>query len=201
MNGWEFFQIYSPIKTHFTTKYDIFKYHGKTKHFTHAQYEKLRGRGIYEMFATSCVSKRTAGKLVLANCAYRNNPNWIFEGKREAQECLIEWEKVQQSPLAVFTHDLKVINETTNSMSWDEITNNTRAGRLPPLLQLVVSNRIHSETVIILDHFRNIIDTWRDNIFGDPVGVDGVNKLCKYRPFISKQWSTDFQQRLEASIK
>lgn len=169
---------------HFTTTYDIFKYNGKCPRTDIESFNKIRGNHMYETYARHFVSAKEAGKLCLANFAYRD-PKWLYEGYPLAQECLLEWQKTMANINMIVEKDIRTLPPNPFVK--------TPKGNTPPVLQLYYANKISPETCILLDCSIPYIDRLHGELDSDPVAVQALTRLTKYRPFVTMKWTEQIQ--------
>jgi len=185
MEGMTFYRVYQPIRLHFTTeKYDVIKYNGKVPPVK--TYPK-----ILDSWATKFYDKKKAGRYCVANFIY-NKDDWIYHDKATADECFEEWTERQSFIASIFEEDLENVSELIKSgqiESWETLVNRTKGGRIAPLLQLLLHDRVRSESVVILDsyggHSVGILKRWEIEFGNDPLISSQLLKLTKYKPFVN----------------
>lgn len=200
MNGYEFNQVYLPLKYHFTSdRYDVFKYKGKCRGTDFDSYNKIKYKGLLETYARHCQSKQEAGRICVANFAYREE-QWLFAGYQEAHDCYLEWQKNRQSINIIIQNDYHVLSKAAEKIKWEDFYVRTPSGKLPPILQLYLAGRIHMETLILLGTHWGFIDLWSRELAQDPLAINTVVKLTKTRPFCNIEWTDKFQQLHEECV-
>jgi hypothetical protein len=180
MNGWEVFKIYEPIKLHFTTKYDVLKYNGKSKNITHDRYIQRNDKALFERISGK-INKSEVGHFCIANFIY-DSDDWLY--KDTMFDVYTKWKSVRESLTQNFTTDLKKLSEFKAKLgSWGSYINKTSSGRNSPLLQMYLHRFIKPESMIILDRITPFLDGWKDQYDHDPLAENEVFRLTKYRPF------------------
>jgi hypothetical protein len=97
----------------------------------------------------------------------------------EAEECYMNWLKIQQSLTYIFKNDVEsVIGESPDAMLI--VTD----GQHPKLLQSVMARDVTIETMAILNDILNFFPMWTRKINDDIIWPEWKRKIEKYIPFI-----------------
>jgi len=146
------YEMYSAIKLHFTSNYDFFKYHGKTK-------SSVKNREDMNMFIQSKNFKLSVGlakkiktedaiiEFLIANIL-KNNKIWLNDLlSDEAEDEWIKWKRTQNSLTYNFITDVKWI--LSNNLKFNSYLDATKG--VPPILEFLLHDKIKIETVVIID--------------------------------------------------
>tara|TARA_Y100000296_G_scaffold72235_1_gene88451 strand:- start:418 stop:999 length:582 start_codon:yes stop_codon:yes gene_type:complete len=175
MNEFDACQLYMALKLHFTTKYDYFKYNGKTK-LTVPQFNKrkdkyqfvrLARKYSYEEFVEYCCANLIRGK------------QWIGDFSKDN---LLEHQKVIQSLEYNYKNDLEKL--LTNCEKFD-ILFECGQGSHPRLLKQYLGKKISLETMVILDKILGYKTHWDKAISETYIWPDISKRLDKYSPFVN----------------
>ena len=156
MNEFDACQLYMALKLHFTTKYDYFKYNGKTK-LTVAQFNKRKDKYQFVRLAR----KYSQEELI--------EDNWL------------EHQKIIQSLEYNYKNDL--INLLTNGEKFD-ILFKCDQGSHPRLLKQYLGKKISLETMVILDKILQYKVNFDKSISETYIWPDISKRLEKYSPFL-----------------
>lgn len=171
---YDLYIYYLALKKHFTSDYDFFKYNGKIKASQDA-FENRRDKFFFYKLA-----KRSDAKdYILANIFI--DPNiWIGDILSETGENIYaNWKKVNQSLNYTFQQDINILDDDFDSNLL------TDDGQHPKLLKMYLSQKIHSETLIMINEVTNVFNYW-DKKLVDKILWPDIKKRCiKYRPFLS----------------
>ena len=174
MNEFDACQLYMALKLHFTTKYDYFKYNGKTK-FTVAQFNKRKDKYQFVRLAR----KYSQEELVEYFCANLiKGKQWIGDFSKDNW---LEHQKVIQSLEYTYKNDLE--NLLTNGQKFDIIFE-CGQGSHPRLLKQYLGKKISLETMVILDKVLSYRENFDKAISETYIWPDISKRLEKYSPFV-----------------
>jgi len=174
MNEFDACQLYMALKLHFTTKYDYFKYNGKTK-LTVPQFNKrkdkyqfvrLARKYSHDEFLEYCCANLIRGK------------QWIGDFSRDNW---LEHKRVIQSLEYNYKNDLEKL--LTNGEKFD-ILFECGQGSHPRLLKQYLGKKISLETMVILEKILQYKRHWDKAIKETYIWPDISNRLEKYAPFV-----------------
>lgn len=175
MNPYDFYRIQLPIHLHFTSTYDYFKYHGKTKFVSSEDFIRKREFPLFRGMANKVNTSQCKDFCVAQYASDRDS--FIFNSVEQAWQTYVEWEKKQNLLSETVRNDLQLI------LSSNIILKTIRDGTL---LQMAAQNKVQKETVIILDSvFARFLDSWKTKYANDPYLIKVVERLIKYRPFVT----------------
>lgn len=175
MREYEFYSIFQPIRLHFTTSYDYVKYHGRTKIPSYSDLLRKKEYPLIRAFANKVAFSQGKDFCVAQYASDRDS--FLFQGVEQAWQTYVEWEKKQNLLSETVRNDLQLI------LSSNIILKTIRDGTL---LQMAAQNKVQKETVIILDSvFARFLDGWKTKYANDPYLIKVVERLIKYRPFVS----------------
>ena len=174
MNEFDACQLYMALKLHFTTKYDYFKYNGKTK-LTVAQFNKRKDKYQFVRLAR----KYTDEEFVEYCCANLiRGKQWIGDFSKDN---LLEHQRVIQSLEYNYKNDLEKL--LTNAENFD-ILFECGQGSHPRLLKQYLGKKINFETMVILDKILQFKKHWDKAISETYIWPDISKRLDKYSPFV-----------------
>jgi len=174
MNEFDACQLYMALKLHFTTKYDYFKYNGKTK-LTVAQFNKRKDKYQFMRLAR----KYSAEDLEEYFCANLiRGKQWIGDFSKDNW---LEHQKVIQSLEYNYKNDLEKL--LTNGEKFD-ILFECGQGSHPRLLKQYLGKKITLETMVILEKILQYKQHWDKAIKETYIWPDISNRLEKYAPFV-----------------
>lgn len=174
MNEFDACQLYMALKLHFTTKYDYFKYNGKTK-FTVAQFNKRKDKYQFVRLAR----KYSQADLVEFFCANLiRGKQWIGDFSKDNW---LEHQKIIQSLEYTYKNDLEKL--LTNGEKFD-ILFECGQGSHPRLLKQYLGKKISLETMVILDKVLSYKKNFDKAISETYIWPDISKRLEKYSPFV-----------------
>ena len=176
MSAFDCYKEYVSLKNHFTNpKYDYFKYNGKSR-ASFTSFESRKDKLFFQKVAKHADPRN----LILSNLLH-DNKLWIKEiaYSETANRIYQDWMKRQQSLMYVFKEELSRLNESFDS-------NFTAEDRSHPyVVKLFLRNEISLETIVILVDLVKCSAYWSKRFEYDPTIEDVLNKIMKYRPFLS----------------
>lgn len=174
-DAFEAYKLFVALRSHFTTKhYDFTKYDGRIK-ATKASF--LKRSDVYWFHKLAQHPAKIA--FLVANFAY-GETDWIgnMVQNTSAEANYRQYCKVRDSLTYCFKQDLEQLdpNFDQNFIVED--------GQHPPLLRLLLCNKINLETFVILEDLCSFSRKWNRRIT-DPVIWPAVHhKVTKFRPFV-----------------
>lgn len=179
MTGYEAYTLYNALKMHFSSDYDFFKYHGKTK--TSVESFENRKDKYYFYKLSRRNSKEDYINFLVSNFLHDSN---IWVGTLLLEESLNRYHermKIIQSISYTFENDLNVLkdkcDDPNNLFKIDD-------GDYPKLLRMVLQKDVHVETVCILNRVLNFVPVWSKRIT-DTINWPLFRRKClKYSPFL-----------------
>lgn len=176
MTAFECYKEYVALKNHFTQPtYDYFKYRGKSR-ATPTTFEARKDKLYFQKLA-----KHTDPiNYMLANLS-ENSKLWIKEIAFSIESANIyqDWLKRQQSLMYIFKEELSKLKDEFDSNFKVEDHNH------PYVIKLFLRKEISLETLVLLIDLVKCSAYWSKRFEYDPVMEDVMNKIKKYRPFIS----------------
>lgn len=180
MTPFDVYKTYLAMKKHFTdTKYDYFKYAGKTRSSL-AAFNKRRDKYFFERMSRK-LSDDEIKMFFIANFVATDNPSsvWIGEIMQSGERHYTSLSKRYQSLTYIFTQEVTQLFE---SDSLDRVFDPARGH--PPVLKSYLSGDLSIETLCILDMIFNYTRRL-DKKLMDPVWETVSLKVRKYKPFIN----------------
>ena len=168
------YQTYLALKMHFNNEnYDFFKYNGKVK-ANKISFEKRKDRYFFGKLARK---ENDVGNILLSNFV-KNSNVWIGDiVSDDGMKTYREWKGYKSAILYNFDNDLKKIGDLKQSIQPKE-------DGLPEIVNLLISEKISYETVIILDKLLSIM-VYLDRIEESFLWPEIRLKLKKYSSFFS----------------
>lgn len=150
-----------------------------------AAYQNRNDKQRFETFAYKLIGKNKAGHFCIANLMY-GSQNFIYEPYDQAYDVYLEWKKVRESLTREFQKDVVYLNQLAGSRACLDLFAETKSGKYPPILQVVLAGKINPETVIILNkEHKEFFDRWMSICKNDPYVSKTLLKWQKYAPFVS----------------
>jgi hypothetical protein len=176
MSAFECYKEYVALKNHFTKpSYNYHKYNGKSK-LSFDSFD-VRKDKLYFMKVAKHPDPRN---YILSNLV--ENPKlWIKEiaFSSSSEEVYKGWAKRQQSLMYIFKEELSKLNGDFDSNFKAEDRTH------PYILKLYIRKEISLETLVILVDLVRCASYWSKRFEYDPTIQDVLNKIMKYRPFLT----------------
>ncbi len=182
LDGFEAFKTYLALKSHFSSDYDFFKYHGKIrasqesflkrrdKFFFRKLQKKYKGQDLIDYFVANFIS---------------NGDNWIGNLiGQESEENYARWRKTMESLSYTFRNELRDVVDycSENDINLNDLIR-VKLGSHPPLLHLFLKGDISIETLIILNRSLRFFGYWNQKL-NDIVWEETYKKIKNYSPFL-----------------
>jgi len=184
-SGYEVFQIYVAIKSHFNSKYDYFKYHGLVK-VTYESYLKRNDTQFFERVGQKVYSKQIASFMV-ANFVEKNDM-WIgtfIDDYDGANETYLNWRIRLNQLYKNYEEDIKNIisfcQERTLAIQ-DIFEYNPR--KHPIIFRFMMEEVIDKETFILLDNTIGFVKPLTRKYKDDLIWNKKITDINNYAPFI-----------------
>lgn len=181
MQPYEVYTTYLAMKKHFTdTKYDFFKYNGKTRASVSA-FNKRRDKYFFERMSRK-LSDDEIRNYFIANFIATDNPSavWVGEIIQSGEKKYTEMAKRHQSITYTFSQECSDL--------FDSVKNPPEVfdcGRGHPLvLKAYLSGELSIESLTMLEIIFGF-SSKLDKKLGDPVWETVSMKIRKYRPFLN----------------
>jgi len=176
MSAFECYKEYLALKQHFTQpSYDYFKYNGKIR-ASSITFEARKDK----LFFMKMAKHPDPRNYILSNLV--ENPKlWIKEiaFSVSAEEVYKSWSKRQQSLMYLFKEELSKLKEDFDSNF--KVEDHTH----PYVIKLFLRKEISLETLVLLVDLVKCSAYWSKRFAYDPTVEDVLNKIMKYRPFIT----------------
>ena len=185
-SGKRFFSIYTALLLHFTSTYDVLKYKGKGS-FTKAKLDEKRYGKQFENWGSKFQNEKKLGNFIIANLVYGDEKFPYRQPYADAEQIYLRWMRTKESITKETEEDILKIKNTMqeHNLTFDNMIDKTPKGKLPPLLQLAIFNKINYETLVIVNNeYKNIFEVWEDMLINDPYTQDFIFKMKKYTPFV-----------------
>ena len=176
MSAFECYKEYVALKNHFTKpSYNYFKYNGKSK----LNIKSFESRSD-KLFFQKVAKHHDPRNYILANLL-ENNKLWIRDiaYNESAVRVYQDWAKRQQSLMYLFKEELSKLNADFDSNF--KVEDQTH----PYVIKLFLRKEISLETLVILVDLVKCSAYWSKRFEYDPTVEDVLNKIMKYRPFIT----------------
>lgn len=173
MTPFEAYTKYLALKSHFTSDYDYIKYAGKVK----ATVESFEGRRDIFQFKKLAKKNKDVDKYLIAN--FFRDPNfWVGDvGSEEADKAFADMDRRWGSLSYLFSEEIKKID---NLKEWLAV-----GTQFPKLFMAYKRKKISPETINIMDDCINMYSYWEKRIDDDVIFQPEINKLRKYKTFIT----------------
>lgn len=180
ISDYEAFKLYTAVKLHFTSNYDVFKYNGRVN-CPHAAFARRNDRKIFARIAERFNTPKEAVEYYVANFAY-GNKNFIYSGD-ESEEKYKLWQKRKENRTYEFSKQMNFLLQylEDNHMTYDQVFNIDSG--TPELLRLFVSGDLHLETLVIIDEYENFLPSWEPLILIWGEQLQLLNKVKRFVRF------------------
>jgi len=171
-----------PLKLHFTTAYDLFKYHNQAKSITKEKFHDRKDYPRFEYWGQK-LQKEDALDFCLFNFAH-NTPDWFYQEFDSAKDKYLETKGYFSAITKNLKEEKSLIDKVMSekNIRFSDLISLTKSKNKPPLLQLVLHNRLSKEFVCLLDN--GFIDSWAEEYHNDPLISKELRDLTKYKPFV-----------------
>ncbi len=150
MDGETAFKIYFPLRLHYTaSNYDILKTRGAFKGALSKPLAKRSDKLLFEAIGRKFYSRQDLARFFIANFAYGNM--YPVSDISSAMERYNKWKKYKQGMNYYFECDLDFL---------ESVEVNPLEGKLPFIFFKAMTGEIHRETILILNYYSPIIETW-----------------------------------------
>ena len=186
--GFDSYQLYLGIKLHFHSEsYDFVKYNGKVKADL-PSFLKRNDRFHFGKLAR--LYKSELLDFYVANLSLKDK--WVGDLlDNESKKVYLEWKKRNQRLTYQFEQDVTKLLE---KKSIQEVLTVTK-GQHPYLLKQFLGKKISLETMCILDDITEYSKKWNTLITETLIYPETINKINKYKSFISYNKNT-YKQKL-----
>ena len=186
--GFDSYQLYLGIKLHFNSEsYDFIKYNGKVK----ADLPSFLKRN--DRFHFGKLSRLYKGELLdfyVANLSLKDK--WVGDLlDNESKKVYLDWKKRNQKLTYQFEQDVMKLLEKKTIQEVLTVKN----GQHPHLLKQFLGKKISLETMCILDEITEYSKKWNELISETLIYPETINKINKYKSFISFDKNT-YKQKL-----
>ncbi len=176
--------MFLALKLHFTSKYDYFKYHGKTR----ADLQGVQYRR--DKWSYVKIGKRYDKELqdfIVANMVCEYPITWVrnLTGP-EAEKNFVEWKKRKESISYIVSEECDTLVDFLDekSLKFKDLFK-VKGGQHPLLLRLHFQKYVSIETLLILASLLGFMSKWDREIDDDVIWPEVSNKLRKYGPFVT----------------
>lgn len=186
--GFDSYQLYLGVKLHFNSEsYDFVKYNGKVKADL-PSFLKRNDRFHFGKLAR--LYKSELLDFYVANLSLKDK--WVGDLlDNESKKVYLEWKKRNQRLTYQFEQDVTKLLE---KKSIQEVLTVTK-GQHPYLLKQFLGKKISLETMCILDDITEYSKKWNTLITETLIYPETINKINKYKSFISYNKNT-YKQKL-----
>tara|TARA_B100000131_G_scaffold12603_1_gene13031 strand:- start:1268 stop:1861 length:594 start_codon:yes stop_codon:yes gene_type:complete len=186
--GFDSYQLYLGIKLHFNSEsYDFIKYNGKVK----ADLPSFLKRN--DRFHFGKLARLYKGELLdfyVANLSLKDK--WVGDLlDNESKKVYLDWKKRNQKLTYQFEQDVMKLLEKKTIQEVLTVKN----GQHPYLLKQFLGKKISLETMCILDEITEYSKKWNELISETLIYPETINKINKYKSFISFDKNT-YKQKL-----
>jgi hypothetical protein len=188
MDGFKAYKYYMAVKLHFTKdNFDVFKNRGNIKG-TREAFNARNDRYAFEKLARKFPVDKDLIQFYVANFAYGNES--AVYASEEADTYLLEWNKRKQSITKIFSDDCNriLMDAYKNKIKEDGIFDLTNKS-YSSILKLFLGKQISLETVRILDDFRPMVASWKENTSMLLLWENEIRRIEKSQGFV--KYDTD----------
>lgn len=182
MDGYDACMMYLAMKLHFTPgTYDYQRYYGKTP-LKVETYETRRDKWFFHKLSKKYPQKDTLEFFLAVNFFHRPVV-WVRDLlMEESHEVYLQYLKVKESLEYVIDQDLNVI--LAECPDFKECLRKPKDGPYPPLLDMAFQDRIHRETLIVLDQAIRLFPVWNTKITDTIIYPVFAHKCIRYASFL-----------------
>lgn len=180
--GFEAYQTYLALKSHFSSNYDFFKYNGKVNAKI-GSFMKRRDRFFFRK-VQSKYGKKDLVNFFVANFVMSDN-SWVGDmAGTEGEEAFTKWTKIQESLEYTFREDVQGIIDfcDENGHELDKVIL-IEAHSHPILLNAFMNKKITIETMIILDDVMGFMKYWNREL-DDFIWDEKKTLIDNYKGFV-----------------
>lgn len=183
ISGFDFYRAYLAIKLHFTTKYDVIKYCGKTK-ASADDFAVRNDRLMFEKWGKRSSKASDAIETSVANFII-GEKDWVYGDVENGIMIYTKWKGIKSSLTYNITQDYNHLKSFLGSKvkHYDDFLSQTANGNKAPLLQIYLSGRLVPDTIVSLDRIQPFLADWTIRYSDDPLVTNELFKLVKYRTF------------------
>lgn len=174
-------EMFLSLRLHFTRpSYDYFKYHGKTT-LTPDTFALRADKFIFAKLTRMYPDAASFQDLVVSNCLKDTHLYSRMLLTPEARDRFMEYRRIRESLSYLMEQDCqKLIDQHPNLEDWVRVTQG-----YPILLTTVWQQRMHFETMMILNRLVNFLPMWERKI-SDTIKWPACLMLWKkYEPFVT----------------
>ncbi|MBR19450.1 MAG: hypothetical protein CMA64_04820 [Euryarchaeota archaeon] len=186
--GFDSYQLYLGIKLHFNSEsYDFIKYNGKVKADLPSF---LKRNDRFHFGKLSRLYKDELLDFYVANLSLKDK--WVGDLlDNESKKVYLDWKKRNQKLTYQFEQDVMKLLEKKTIQEVLTVKN----GQHPHLLKQFLGKKISLETMCILDEITEYSKKWNELISETLIYPETINKINKYKSFISFDKNT-YKQKL-----
>jgi len=186
--GFDSYQLYLGVKLHFNSEsYDFIKYNGKVKADLPSF---LKRNDRFHFGKLSRLYKDELLDFYVANLSLKDK--WIGDLlDNESKKVYLDWKKRNQKLTYQFEQDVMKLLEKKTIQEILTVKN----GQHPHLLKQFLGKKISLETMCILDEITEYSKKWNELISETLIYPETINKINKYKSFISFDKNT-YKQKL-----
>lgn len=185
MTGYEVYQAYVGVKSHFNSNYDFIKYRGRVKP-NYDSYEKRRDKGFFQYCANK-VTEREIVTFFVANFVEDSNA-WIgdlIDNFDQGNDIYRTWRVKLNRIYETYDEDLENIISFISDKKLDiQELFRYNTNNYPIIFRFMLEGIIDRETFILLDDVINFIPALDDKYKGDIIWDKEIKLINNYRPFI-----------------
>lgn len=188
LTGFEACVMYTALKIHFTPgTYDYFKYNGKVKNITPANYETRKDRWFFHKLAKVHPDKDECAFFIAANFFERDSL-WVRDLlAEEAEEIAREKLRIKESLMYLVCEDIEMtLADSTGTLTVDALKDALKItdGDYPALLRAASQGSIHKETLVVLNAAIGFLPLWHKKLTDTILFPTFAHKCTAYQPFL-----------------
>lgn len=186
ISGYQFYRIHHSLNLHFTSNFDVLKYGYQSKSVSLELFNNRKDKGRFDIFANKINSDTKAIHFCIANFVH-NTDGWIYREYDDADAIYTQWNKYYDSFSYEFKTEYIFLTKMMHEkgIKFNDMLVPTTSGNYPPLLQLLLHNKVTPEFVCTLDSKFEFTDGWYEGSRNDPYVEKEVFILKKYTPLCS----------------
>lgn len=184
INAYRFFAIYKALDMHFTSKYDILKYGGKSSNISLDRFTSRKDRLRFEKFARNINNEKDAYDFCVSNFIHCDD-KWFYHDYASADKVYVSYKGYFEALKYNFAAEMKVLENYKKEyeINFKDMLVATKSGNQPPLLQLFLHAKFSAYFICILDSYYKFLNVWYEQARGvDPFVEKQLFVLTKFAP-------------------
>ena len=178
MLGYAAFEIYLPLRLHFTGNYSYFKYDGRMKGLN-TRYKKRNDKFYFEKVGDRYATKKSLLKFLIPQFLNNSNFNIVYAFDEDAVKIQRKWISDIKAMNYIFQEDVKYL---LDKYDFNEMLDD-RNGDHPPIFKEMLLSEINIHTFLIFHSVCDILNKWTN--VNDVVYIEWKEKILNYSELVT----------------